>query len=109
VAGFLVAGRPEEQQSVVALGSAQRNLSAAIVVAAQNFGDDAEVIIMVMVVGVIGRISLFAVAGELGKRSRPAVSTAPSAPTAETRSTPAAVWVPSSCRRSTGWRSQARL
>ena len=39
--GFLVGGRPEEQRSVLGLGTAQRNLSAAIVVAAQNFGDDA--------------------------------------------------------------------
>lgn len=69
VAGFLVAGRPEEHRSVLGLGSAQRNLSAAIVVAAQNFGDDAEVITMVMVVGVLGLVILFAAAGELGKRS----------------------------------------
>lgn len=67
--GFLVGGRPEEQRSVLGLGTAQRNLSAAIVVAAQNFGDDAEVITMVMLVGVIGLIVLFATAGELGKRS----------------------------------------
>jgi len=38
-------------------------------VAAQNFGDHAEVIIMVMLVGVIGLFLLFAAAGELGKRS----------------------------------------
>jgi predicted Na+-dependent transporter len=67
--GFLAGGRPEEQRSVLGLGTAQRNLSAAIVVAAQNFGDDAEVITMVMLVGVIGLIILFAAAGELGKRS----------------------------------------
>ena len=69
VAGFLVGGRPEEQRSVLGLGTAQRNLSAAIVVAAQNFGDDPEVITMVMVVGVLGLLMLFAAAGELGKRS----------------------------------------
>lgn len=67
--GFLVGGHPEEQRSVVGLGTAQRNLSAAIVVAAQNFGDDPEVITMVMVVGVVGLVLLFATAGELGKRS----------------------------------------
>src|SRR4051812_21229796 len=68
-AGFLAGGRPEEQRSVLGLGTAQRNLSAAIVVAAQNFGDDPEVITMVMLVGVIGLIILFAAASELGKRS----------------------------------------
>jgi predicted Na+-dependent transporter len=67
--GFLVAGDPEEQRSVMGLGTAQRNLSAAIVVAAQNFGDDPEVITMVMVVGVLGLVVLFAAAGELGKRA----------------------------------------
>jgi predicted Na+-dependent transporter len=53
---------------VVALGTAQRNLSAAIVVAAQNFGGQPQVITMVMVVGVLGLILLFAAAGELGRR-----------------------------------------
>ena len=67
--GFLTGGRPAEQRAVLGLGTAQRNLSAAIVVAAQNFGDDAEVITMVMLVGVIGLIVLFAAAGELGRRS----------------------------------------
>jgi predicted Na+-dependent transporter len=67
--GFLLGGGPEEQRSVMGLGTAQRNLSAAIVVAAQNFGSDPEVITMVMVVGVIGLAMLFVVAGELGKRS----------------------------------------
>ncbi len=69
VAGYLLAGGPEEQRSVLALGTAQRNLSAAIVVAAQNFGDDPEVITMVTVVAVLGLVVLFAAAGELGKRA----------------------------------------
>jgi predicted Na+-dependent transporter len=69
VVGFVVAGGPEEQRSAVGLGTAQRNLSAAIVVAAQNFRDDPEVITMVMVVGVIGLGSLFVAAGELGRRA----------------------------------------
>jgi predicted Na+-dependent transporter len=67
--GFLAGGHPEEQRSVLGLGTAQRNISAAIVVAAQNFADDPEVITMVMVVAVIGLIVLFVAAGELGKRS----------------------------------------
>jgi BASS family bile acid:Na+ symporter len=77
VCGFLFGGKPEEQRSVVGLGTAQRNLSAAIVVAAQNFASDAEVITMVMVVGVIGLVMLFAIAGELGKRSEKRNPTAP--------------------------------
>jgi predicted Na+-dependent transporter len=66
--GYLFGGGPE-QRSVLALGTAQRNISAAIVVAAQNFAGDAEVITMVMVVAVLGLIILFAAAGELGKRA----------------------------------------
>ena len=69
VVGYLVGGAREDTRSVVALGTAQRNLSAAIVVAAQNFGDDPEVITMVMVVGVLGLAGLFAAAGEFGKRA----------------------------------------
>ena len=69
VAGFILAGGPEEQRSVLGLGSAQRNIAAAMVVAVQNFGDDPEVITMVMVLTVLGMVVLFAAAGELGKRS----------------------------------------
>ena len=88
VAGFALAGGPEEQRSVLALGTAQRNLSAAIVVAAQNFGDDPEVITMVTVVAVLGLVVLFAAAGELGKRAvtrNPSLAAGPAvaAPTAE--------------------------
>ena len=38
-------------RSVMGLGTAQRNLSAAMLVAGQNFSDDAQVLVMVMVVG----------------------------------------------------------
>jgi BASS family bile acid:Na+ symporter len=67
--GFLTGGSSAGPRAVLGLGTAQRNLSAAIVVAAQNFGSDPEVITMVMVVGVIGLLMLFAAAGELGKRA----------------------------------------
>jgi len=66
--GFLLGGGPQEQRAVLGLGTAQRNVSAAIVVAAQNFGDDPEVITMVMILAVLGLIILFPTAGELGKR-----------------------------------------
>lgn len=69
VVGFLAGGSSEENRSVLGLATGQRNLSAAIVVAAQNFGGQPEVITMVMVVGVIGLVILFAVAAELGKRA----------------------------------------
>ena len=67
--GFIAGGGSQQERSVVGLGTAQRNVSAAIVVAVQNFGDDREVITMVMVVAVLSLVVLFATAGELGKRA----------------------------------------
>ena len=70
VAGFLLGmlGSPEGSiRSVVGLGTAQRNISAALVVAAQNF--DSSVITYVMVIAVISLVVLMPTAGELGKRA----------------------------------------
>ena len=55
-------------RSVMGLGTAQRNISAALVVAAQNFG--ADVITYLMVMALIGLIILMPAAGELGKRMK---------------------------------------
>jgi BASS family bile acid:Na+ symporter len=54
-------------RSVMGLGTAQRNISAALVVAAQNF--DTDVITYLMVIAVIGLVVLMPTAGELGKRA----------------------------------------
>lgn len=53
-------------RSVMGLGTAQRNISAALVVAAQNF--DMDVVTYLMVISVIGLVVLMPTAGELGKR-----------------------------------------
>ncbi len=66
VIGYLFGGSDPGIKSVTGLGSGQRNISAALVVAAQNF--DADVITYLMVVAIIGFIVLFPAAGELGKR-----------------------------------------
>lgn len=50
------------------LGTAQRNISAALVVAAQNF--TTEVITYLLVLAVIGLVVLMPVAGEIGKRMK---------------------------------------
>ena len=63
--GMLLGGK--QNRSVMGLGAAQRNLSAAMLVGGQNF-DDPQVLGMIMVIGVLGLILLGAVAGELGKR-----------------------------------------
>jgi predicted Na+-dependent transporter len=69
VIGLLFGGRDPGMRSVMGLGTAQRNLSAAMLVAAQNFSDDANVLVMVMLIGVLGLVFLGVVAGEIGKRS----------------------------------------
>jgi BASS family bile acid:Na+ symporter len=53
-------------RSVMGLGTAQRNISAALVVAAQNF--DTSVVTYLMVIAVIALVILMPMAGELGKR-----------------------------------------
>jgi len=67
VIGYLLGGSDSRIKSGMSLGAAQRNISAALVVAAQSF--DADVITYLMVYAMIGFILLFPVAGELGKRS----------------------------------------
>lgn len=65
--GYLFGGSDRNIKSVMALGTGQRNISAAIVVAAQNF--DSDVLTYILVFSMIGFVILFPAAGELGKRS----------------------------------------
>jgi len=67
--GLLLGGKDPGMRSVMGLGTGQRNLSAAMLVAAQNFSEDAQVLGMVMVIGVLGLILLGVVSGEMGKRA----------------------------------------
>jgi BASS family bile acid:Na+ symporter len=64
--GYLVGGSDKADKSVMGLGTAQRNIAAALVVAAQNFNTD--VITYLMVIAIISLIILMPSAGELGKR-----------------------------------------
>ena len=68
IVGFFLGGADSGTRSVMGLGTAQRNISAALVVGAQNF--DAEVITYLMVIAVIGLVILMPAAGELGKRAK---------------------------------------
>jgi BASS family bile acid:Na+ symporter len=67
--GLLLGGKDAGMRPVMGLGTAQRNLSAAMLVAAQNFVKDPNVLIMVMLVAILGLILLGVVAGEMGKRA----------------------------------------
>ncbi len=66
--GYLFGGSDRNIKSVMALGAGQRNISAAIVVAAQNF--DSDVLTYILVFSLIGFVLLFPAAGEMGKRSQ---------------------------------------
>jgi predicted Na+-dependent transporter len=68
VIGYLLGSSDSSVKSIMGLGTAQRNISAALVVAAQNF--NADVITYVMVLAIISLIILMPTAGELGKRMK---------------------------------------
>ena len=67
--GLLAGGGDPSIRSVMGLGTAQRNLSAAMVVAVQNFSDKPDVLITVVVAGLVGLVLLLPLGAEMGKRS----------------------------------------
>jgi BASS family bile acid:Na+ symporter len=69
--GWLLGGPARDTRSVLAMGTAQRNIAAALVVGGQNF-EDPRVVVMVVVVAIVGMIVLM----PLGQRvARPAEAT----------------------------------
>jgi bile acid:Na+ symporter, BASS family len=66
--GWLLGGPPSDTRGVMALGTAQRNIAAALVVGGQNFKDP-RVIVMVVVVAIVGLLMLMPFARYLAKRS----------------------------------------
>lgn len=68
VLGYFAGGSDPATRSVMGLGAAQRNLSAAMVVGAQNFSDKPNVLITIIVGGLIGLVILMPLGAELGKR-----------------------------------------
>lgn len=66
--GYFLGGSDSKIKSVVGLGTGQRNISAALVVAGQNFSMD--VVTYLMVIAVVGLVVLMPLAGELGKRAK---------------------------------------
>jgi bile acid:Na+ symporter, BASS family len=68
--GWLLGGPQPDTRSVMALGTAQRNIAAALVVSGQNFSDP-RVVVMVVVVAIVGLLLLMPLAKYLAKFSRP--------------------------------------
>lgn len=66
--GWLFGGPDNETRRVLALGTAQRNIAAALVVASQSFSDP-KVVVMVIVVAIVGLIILMPVSRMLAKRA----------------------------------------
>jgi bile acid:Na+ symporter, BASS family len=65
--GWLLGGTSADTKRVMALGTAQRNIAAALVVASQSFSD-AKVVVMVIVVAIIGLIVLMPLSRALASR-----------------------------------------
>jgi len=69
VIGFLLGfGAEQGTRSVLGLGTGQRNLSAAFVVAASNFADRPDVLITLVVLTVVDLFIMLPLGGEIGKR-----------------------------------------
>lgn len=66
--GWLLGGSNSEMKGVLSLGTAQRNIAAALVVGGQNF-EDPNVLVMVVVVAVVGLLTLMPLARVMGRRS----------------------------------------
>lgn len=68
--GWLLGGTSSETKRVLALGTAQRNIAAALVVGSQSFNDP-KVVVMVIVVAIVGLIILMPLSRALANRGFP--------------------------------------
>jgi bile acid:Na+ symporter, BASS family len=73
--GWALGGPQSDTRVVLGLGTAQRNIAAALVVANQSF-DDPNVDVMIVVVAIVGLLVLMPLSRALGRRS-PAIPAAP--------------------------------
>jgi BASS family bile acid:Na+ symporter len=67
--GWFLGGPAADTRRVLALGTAQRNIAAALVVGSQSFSDP-QVIVMVIVVATVGFLILMPVSRTLGRLTR---------------------------------------
>ena len=79
VIGLVLGGREPGVRSVMGLGTAQRNVSAAMVVAAQNFSGTTT-LPFVLIAALLGLVILLPTAKRLGARVAPAAPAAPAPP-----------------------------
>jgi len=70
LAGYLLGGPGTGTKRVLALGTGQRNLSAAFIIGGGNFADQPNVLVFVAAAGLVGMFVLFPAAGEFGRLSK---------------------------------------
>ena len=87
--GWVLGGSQSDTRGVMALGTAQRNIAAALVVGGQNFNDP-RVVVMVVVVAIVGLLLLMPFASYVGKRSQSASNLSNSASKLQPLDQPAA-------------------
>ncbi|MGH2515636.1 MAG: bile acid:sodium symporter family protein, partial [Ktedonobacterales bacterium] len=76
-AGYLLGGPGADTRRVLALGTGQRNLAAAFVIATGNFADRPNVLVLLAAAGLVGMVMVMPLAAELGRRSGSARALAP--------------------------------
>ena len=67
--GWLLGGPGSDTRRVLALGTGQRNIAAALVVGNQSFGDDPGAVVMLTVVAIVGLVTLMPLSRALARRS----------------------------------------
>lgn len=67
--GFLLGGPGGDMRKVLPLGTGQRNLAAAFVIATGNFADKPNVLVFLAAAGLVGMIIVMPLAAELGRHS----------------------------------------
>ena len=70
IIGYLLGGPSKNTKSVLGMGTAIRNSSAAFVVAVTNFSSEYDVMAMIIVIYMLSLITMMIISGEMGKRSK---------------------------------------
>ena len=82
--GYLLGGPGTDTKRVLALGSGQRNLSAAFIIAASNFANEPNVLVYLAATGLLGMVVILPTAAEFGKHSETAPEPEPAPGSAAT-------------------------
>ncbi len=89
-AAYAVGGPGPDTRRVLALGTAQRNIAAALVTADRSFSEQPNVVVMILVTDVVSLVALFT-AARVFQRSTPPATAAGPAPPASGRAEPSGV------------------